>query len=69
VTLVSSADETARDVYRVLMERDLLRLDATPPVHELLTTGDPEQFQALGSQLFGSAFPDVERVELAVPAG
>ena len=29
VTLVSSADETAKEVYRVLTERDLLRTDPT----------------------------------------
>jgi glutamate racemase len=39
-----------------------------PPVHLQLTTGDLDQFHALASRLFGSAFPDVERVELAVPA-
>lgn len=41
---------------------------ARPPVHLQLTTGDPDQFHALASLLFGSAFPDVERVELAAPA-
>jgi glutamate racemase len=39
-----------------------------PPVHRLLTTGDIDQFHALAGRLFGSAFPEVERVELAVPA-
>src|SRR5262249_3841562 len=34
VTLVLSADEIAKDVYRMLTERDLLRPDdASPPVH------------------------------------
>lgn len=37
--------------------------------HRQLTTGDPEAFHALASQLFGSAFPEVERVDLGVPAG
>ncbi|HSY15493.1 MAG TPA: glutamate racemase, partial [Jatrophihabitantaceae bacterium] len=31
VSLVSSAEETAKDVYRVLLRRDLLRPDASPP--------------------------------------
>ena len=35
-------------------------------VHLQLTTGDPGSFHALAGRLFGSAFPDVERVELAV---
>jgi glutamate racemase len=39
-----------------------------PPFHRQLTTGDPDQFHALAGRLFGSAFPEVERVELAVPA-
>jgi len=39
-----------------------------PAIHLQLTTGDPDQFHALASRLFGSDFPDVERVELAVAA-
>jgi len=42
---------------------------AQPAVHLQLTTGDPDQFHALASLLFGADFPDVERVDLAVPAG
>jgi glutamate racemase len=54
VTLVSSADETARDVYRVLMEKDLLRPDsAQVPTHELLTTGDQEIFDRLAHRFLG----------------
>jgi glutamate racemase len=36
--------------------------------HLQLTTGDPDQFHALAGRLFGSDFPDVERIELAVAA-
>src|SRR5215213_1756501 len=63
VTLVSSADETARDVYRVLAERGLLRDDALPlPVHRFLATGDPAPFGALASRFLG---PEVDAVEAA----
>jgi len=41
---------------------------AMPATHRQLTTGDPETFHALASRLFGSAFPDVERIDLAVAA-
>jgi glutamate racemase len=62
VTLVSSAEETAKDVYRVLVERDLLRPDdAPPPRHELRVTGDDEPFQRLARRFLGdfpSALPD-----------
>jgi glutamate racemase len=54
VTLVSSAEETAKDVYRVLMRADLLRDDdAPPPAHAFLATGDPEPFARLGRRFLG----------------
>ncbi len=54
VTLVSSAEETAKDTYRVLLERDLLRPeDAAAPVHEFAATGDQEQFRRLGRRFLG----------------
>nr|WP_205864374.1 glutamate racemase [Planosporangium mesophilum] len=54
VTLVSSADETAKDVYRMLTERDLLRPDdAPPPVHRFVATGDPEPFARLARRFIG----------------
>jgi len=53
VTLVSSADETARDVYRILVEKDLLRRSEGPPRHELLTTGDQEIFNRLANRFLG----------------
>jgi glutamate racemase len=54
VTLVSSADEIAKDVYRMLTERDLLRPDdASPPVHRFLATGDPGPFARLAHRFIG----------------
>ena len=41
---------------------------ARPAIHVQLTTGDPEQFHGLAGRLFGTDFPDVERVDLAVAA-
>ena len=42
VTLVSSADETAKDVYRTLVAEGLERPGGLPePEHRFLTTGDP----------------------------
>jgi glutamate racemase len=55
VTLVSSADETAKDVYRVLVERDLARDDAAAaPVHQFLTTGETEPFARLARRFLGA---------------
>ena len=54
VTLVSSAEETAKDVYRVLVREDLTRdEDAPPPQHRFLATGDPEPFARLGRRFLG----------------
>ena len=54
VTLVSSADETAKDVYRVLLEQDLARADdAPPPQHVFRATGDAEAFRRLARRFLG----------------
>ena len=54
VTLVSSAEETAKDVYRVLSDADLLRPDELgPPRHGFTTTGDPEEFRRLARRFLG----------------
>ncbi|MFP5022691.1 glutamate racemase [Pseudonocardia phyllosphaerae] len=54
VTLVSSADETARTLVRTLHAADLLRDDTAPPgPHRFLATGDPEPFARLGRRFLG----------------
>jgi glutamate racemase len=54
VALVSSADETARDVYRVLAEAELTRAAAEPPQHRFLTTGEAEPFASLARRFLGT---------------
>jgi glutamate racemase len=55
VTLVSSADETAKDVYRVLTEADLARSEhADPPYHRLLSTGDAGAFERVARRILGA---------------
>ena len=61
VTLVSSAEETAKDVYRTLVAEDLLRDPKLPrPVHRFLATGDPGPFADLGRRFLG---PEIGWVE------
>ncbi len=63
VTLVSSAEETAKDVYRTLVAHGLERDDALPPPrHRFLATGDPEPFARLARRFLG---PEVAAVEHA----
>ena len=52
VTLVSSAEECAKDVYRMLAERDLMRVGGEP-VYSFLTTGSPEAFETIGRRFLG----------------
>jgi glutamate racemase len=59
VVLVSSAEETAKDVYAALVERDLLRAETDEPEHEFVTTGDPDAFRSVAHHFLG---PDVARV-------
>ena len=70
VAIVDSATATASALAELLDINGLEagdRPDASDAGHLQLTTGDPATFHALAGRLFGSAFPDVERVELAVP--
>ena len=53
VTLVSSAEECAKDVYRVLAQRDLAAPADSVAQHRFLTTGQPEQFAAIGQRFLG----------------
>ena len=64
VMLVSSAEETAKDVYRTLAAHDLLREPGLPePEHRFLATGDPEAFATMGRRFLG---PEVREVHSAV---
>jgi glutamate racemase len=63
VTLVSSAEETANDVYARLVGSGLARGDdAPPPRHRFLTTGDPEAFMEIGGRFLGPEITFVEEV-------
>ncbi len=63
VTLVSSAEETAQDVYRTLARDGRFRDESLPPPqHRFLATGDPEPFARLGRRFLG---PEIDRVDPA----
>jgi glutamate racemase len=67
VTLVSSAEETAKDVYRELARTHGFRDEHLPaPDHRFLATGDPEPFERLRRRFLG---PDVSEVVHATRTG
>ena len=66
VTLVSSAEETAKDVYKALAGHDAFRDPTLPePPHRFLATGDPLPFATLGRRFLGPEIADVEAAALA----
>ncbi len=72
VTLVSSAEETAKDLLRVLTEQDLLHPHPADPgdsasrVFE--ATGDPEAFTTLAARFLGPVITGVAPVQRHVSA-
>jgi len=71
VTLVSSAEETAKELLRVLTELDLLhphpdRPGAAAPRRVFEATGDPEAFLALAARFLGPAITGVHPIHRQV---
>jgi glutamate racemase len=61
VTLVSSAEETAKDVYALLLRDGLQRDPGLPgPRHHFLTTGRPSEFREIGRRFLG---PELDLVD------
>lgn len=62
VTLVSSAEETAYDVYRTLVKHGIERTSSEPPTYRFEATGDSQtDFLRLASRFLG---PEVNTVSL-----
>ena len=74
VTLVSSAEETAKELLRVLTERDLLHphpdSDVSAPRRVFEATGDPEAFLRLAARFLGPAITGVHPIhrDVATPS-
>jgi glutamate racemase len=60
VTLVSSAEETAKDLFKVLVDNNLLRTESSPPTLSFRATGDAVSFEKLARRFLG---PEVSKVE------
>ena len=67
VTLVSSAEEVAKDLFRLLADTGRLRPgELPPPRHEFVTTGDPLVFTRLARRFLGpEAAVQAHREEVA----
>ncbi|MCL2491131.1 MAG: glutamate racemase [Coriobacteriia bacterium] len=64
VVLVSSAEETARDVSSTLQRRGHEALEDHIPTYQFFTTGDLDRFQMLGSKVFGRPLDSLELLDI-----
>lgn len=65
VTLVFSAEETAREVSETLARKGIENDSAREGCYRFLTTGDTETFRAMGRRFLQLPIDDVERVSVA----
>lgn len=65
VTLVFSAEETAREVAETLARKGMENAAGREGSYRFLTTGDPEQFRSMGVRFLQLPIGRVERVTLA----
>jgi glutamate racemase len=65
VTLVFSAEETAREVAELLARRGIENSETREGAYRFLTTGDPDVFQEMGRRFLQLPIAEVEHVEIA----
>ncbi len=63
VTLVSSAEETAKDVYRALVSHGLERTGTDPGTYRFVATGDAASFEVLARRFLGPEVLSVQHVD------
>ncbi|MDP2182797.1 MAG: glutamate racemase [Actinomycetota bacterium] len=72
VKLISSAEETAREVVETLTSRGQLAKEGRAGTHSFATTGDATEFARFGSRVLRSRIAQADRVDLrdlaALPA-
>jgi glutamate racemase len=65
VTLVFSAEETAREVAETLARKGIENAPAREGAYRFLTTGDPDAFREMGRRFLQLPIGEVEHVEIA----
>jgi glutamate racemase len=65
VTLVFSAEETARKVAETLERKRIARTSEREGVCRFITTGEPEQFRVMGERFLQFPIAEVEAISLA----
>src|SRR6266536_5299903 len=65
VSLVFSAEETAREVAETLARKGIEHDPVRDGIYRFLTTGDPESFRAMGARFLQLPIDEVEHVTIA----
>ena len=68
VTLVFSADETAREVAETLARKGIENDEGREGTYRFLTTGDPAAFREMGKRFLQLPISEVEHVRLETTA-
>jgi glutamate racemase len=69
VNLVSSADETAKDVFSVLTKHDLLAPENSKSNYRFSATGDTASFEALARRFLGPEVSNVDQLDRGATNG
>ncbi|MFS0636321.1 glutamate racemase [Mesobacillus foraminis] len=64
VKVISSGEETAREVSTILHHNKMLNGGEEAPVHEYFTTGSKKIFSAIASQWLGKTITNVQTIKL-----
>lgn len=64
VQVISSGDETAREISAILQYNSILETDETEPEHEFYTTGSRYIFSKIASQWLGMPINNVKKIKL-----
>lgn len=64
VSLIDSAEETAREVSKILTEKKQMHHQNKNPAREFWVTDSPERFRKLGELFLGSPLKNVRHVEI-----
>ncbi|MFC4801007.1 glutamate racemase [Neobacillus sp. GCM10023253] len=64
VSVISSGDETAREISAILQYKGLLESDEQAPEHEFYTTGSTWIFSKIASQWLGAPIENVKKIKL-----
>ncbi|HEY2422447.1 MAG TPA: glutamate racemase, partial [Neobacillus sp.] len=64
VKIISSGDETAREMSAILQYNGLLETCEEEPVHDFYTTGSRSIFSKIASQWLGTQIDNVKKIKL-----